>query len=97
LATIVASMAAHLHPRVCFRLPIIMAGMMLAGGRRCASAWFATAGVLGDWDRFYDCLASVGRRASSLALPLVIFVLRKFAPGPEGHLTMAVDDSPTAR
>jgi hypothetical protein len=90
-------MAAHLHPRVCFRLPIIMAGMMLAGGRRCASASFATAGVLGDWDRFYDCLASVGRRASSLALPLVIFVLRKFAPGPEGHLTMAVDDSPTAR
>jgi hypothetical protein len=97
MATIVASMASHLHPSMCFRLPIIMAGMMLAGGRRCASAWFATAGVLGDWDRFYDCLASVGRRASSLALPLIMVVLRKFAPGPDGHLTMAIDDSPTPR
>jgi hypothetical protein len=97
LATIVGSMSAYLDPRMCFRLPIIVAGIMLAGGRRVASAWFSAAGVQGDCDRFYDCLASVGRRASSMALPLVMVVLRKFAPGPDGHLTMVVDDSPTRR
>jgi hypothetical protein len=97
LATIMGSMSSYLDPRTGFRLPIIIAGIMLAGGRRVASAWFAAAGVRGDWDRFYDCLASVGRFASSMALPLVMVVLRKFAPGPEGHLTMVVDDSPTQR
>lgn len=97
LATIVVSMSRFLHPKVCFRLPIIVAGMMLAGGRRVASAWFSAAGVKGDWDRFYDCLSSVGRCASSIAMPLVTMVLRKFDPGPTGHLTLAVDDSPTAR
>jgi hypothetical protein len=70
---------------------------MLAGGRLVVSAWLSAAGVRGDWDRFYDCLVSAGRCASSMALPLFMVVLRKFAPGPDGHLTMVVDDSPTQR
>jgi len=74
-----------------------MAGMMLADDRRVAAAWFAAAGVQDDWDRFYDCLISVGRNTRSLALPLVIAVVRKFDPGPDGHLTVGGDDSPTQR
>jgi hypothetical protein len=74
-----------------------MAGMMLADDRRVAAAWFATAGVQDDWDRFYDCLISVGRRTESLALPLLIAVVRRFDPGPDGQLVLAGDDSPTRR
>ena len=65
-----------------FRLSIIMAGMMLADDRRVAAAWFAAAGVQDDWDRFYDCLISVGRRTPLLALPL-LYVRQKNLPALE--------------
>lgn len=93
----VSSMASMLDSRVAFRLSVIMAGMLLADDRRVAAAWFAAAGVQDDWDRFYDCLGSIGRNACSLALPLLIMVVRKFDPGPDGHLKAGLDDSPTGR
>ena len=71
--------------------------MMLADDRRVAASWFAAAGVGDDWDRFYDCLISIGRNASSLAVPVVIAVLRKLDPGPDGHIVIGGDDSPTKR
>jgi len=96
MATLVKSMAGMLDPRMAFRLSIIMAGMMLADDRRVAASWFAAAGVQDDWDRFYDCLISVGRNARLLALPLLIAVVKKFAVV-GGRLIVAVDDSPTQR
>jgi len=86
---LVNSMAFILDGRTDFRLSIIMAGMMLCDDRRVAAAWFATVGVQDDWDRFYDCLISVGRNCDRLALPLAVCVLQKFAPGPGGHVTVA--------
>ena len=97
MAVLVTSMASKLDARMAFRLTIIMAGMMLADDRRVAAAWFSAAGVQDDWDRFYDCLISVGRNTRFLALPLLIAVVRKFAPGRDGHMIVAVDDSPTPR
>jgi hypothetical protein len=97
LAATVSSMAGMLDARMAFRLSIVMAGMMLADDRRVAAAWFTAAGVQDDWDRFYDCLISVGRKTQPLALPLLKAVLEKFDPGPDGHLTVAIDDSPTRR
>lgn len=97
MANLIKSMASMLDARMAFRLSIIMAGMMLADDRRVAASWFAAAGVPDDWDRFYDCLISVGRKTQLLALPLLVAVVRKFAPGPEGHMIVAVDDSPTRR
>jgi len=96
MATFVKSMAGMLDPRMAFRLSIIMAGMMLADDRRVAASWFAAAGVQDDWDRFYDCLISVGRNTRLLALPLLIAVVKKFAAA-AGRLIVAVDDSPTQR
>ena len=72
MAVLVTSMASMLDARMAFRLSIIMAGMMLADDRRVAAAWFAAAGVHDDWDRFYDCLISIGGNARSLAVPVVI-------------------------
>ncbi|HQX53064.1 MAG TPA: transposase [Planctomycetaceae bacterium] len=97
MAVLVTSMAGMLDARMAFRLSIIMAGMMLADDRRVAASWFMAAGVQDDWDRFYDCLISVGRNTRLLAQPLLIAVVRKFAPGPDGHIIVAVDDSPTRR
>ena len=96
MAGLVASMASMLDARMAFRLSIIMAGMMLADDRRVAAAWFAAAGVKDDWDRFYDCLISVGRNARLLALPLLTVVVKKFA-AVRGRLIIAIDDSPTQR
>ena len=97
MASMAASMSGMLDARSAFRLSIVMAGMMLADDRRVAASWFAAAGVGDDWDRFYDCLISIGRNARALAVPVVIAVLRKFDPGPEGHITIGGDDSPTKR
>ena len=66
MAGLVTSMAGMLDARMAFRLSIFMAGMMLADDRRVAASWFMAAGVQDDWDRFYDCLISVGRRTRFL-------------------------------
>ena len=76
---------------------ITVAGMFLADDRRVAAAWFAAGGVQGDWDRFYECLMSVGKSSRSMALPLLIAVLKKFAIDPLNPLRVVMDDSPTPR
>lgn len=97
LAVLAVAMQNMLHARIGFRLPIILAGALLAQGRRTASAWFRAAGVQDDWDRFYDALVAVGKATSSLTIPLLKWVVRRFEPGSDGYWTMAVDDSPTKR
>jgi hypothetical protein len=74
-----------LDSRITFGLPIVTAGMMLAGGRRTASSWFKAAGVKDDWDRFYDLLASVSKDASSVMMPLVKLIFQRFDPGKDGY------------
>lgn len=91
------AMSRLLDSRIGFRLPIVLAGAMLAGGRRTAASWFRCAGVKDDWDRFYELLQTVGKNAASLMLPLLMFILKKFDPGDGGHWTLAIDDSPTKR
>ena len=97
IAGLAAAMSRLLDARIAFRLPIIIAGAMLAGGRRTAASWFRAAGVHDDWDRFYECLQSVGRNAAALLLPLVIGMVKRFDPGEGGYWKIAVDDSPTKR
>ena len=97
LAEATLSMSRLLDARIAFRLPIVVAGMLLAMGRRTASRWFQCAGVKDDWDRFYELLASLGRGISSLMLPLVVRIVRRFDPGPDGRWKLALDDSPTQR
>jgi hypothetical protein len=93
----VAQLQACLDGRIAFRLAIIVAGMCLADDRRTASAWFVAAGVQDDWDRFYDCLISVGRTSQKLATAVLGLIVQKFAPGLLDRITVGIDDSPTAR
>jgi len=67
LKTAVNALQVVLDPRIAFRLAIIVSGMLLAGDRRTASSWFAAGGVQDDWDRFYDCLISIGRQSRKIA------------------------------
>ena len=92
-----AGLSRLLDARLAFRLPILMAGMLLAMGRRTASRWLQCAGVKEDWDRFYELLASVGRQTGQLMLPVVRLIFRRFDPGPSGRWKLALDDSPTQR
>ena len=91
------SMKSLLDVRNGFRLPIVLAGALVARGRRTASRWFQAAGVGDDWDRFYELLGSVGKRSLTLMLPLLVWIVARFDPGPEGRWAMAIDDSPTKR
>ncbi len=97
MQTAVAVLQAVMDPRIAFRLAIIVSGMFLADDRRTASAWFAAAGVQDDWDRFYDCLISVGRTSAKLATAVLGLVVRKFAPQFGDRILLAMDDSPTSR
>jgi hypothetical protein len=80
-----------------FRLAIVIAGMFLADDRRTASAWFVAGGVQDDWDRFYDCLISVGRTSAKLATAVLGLVAEKLVPGLAERIVLGIDDTPTAR
>jgi hypothetical protein len=88
---------AVLDRRIAFRLAIVIAGMFLADDRRTASAWFVAAGVQDDWDRFYDCLITVGRISEKLATAVLGMVVQKFLPGLGDRILLGMDDSPTSR
>ena len=83
--------------RIAFRLAIVVAGMFLADDRRTASAWFVAGGVQDDWDRFYDCLISVGRTSGTLATAILGLVVQKLAPRFGDRILLGMDDSPTSR
>lgn len=97
LAAAVGAIGRRLDARIAFRLPILVAGIMLATGRRTAACWMRHAGVGDDWDRFYELLQSVGQNATSLMQPILQTIVRRIDPGPEGYWTLAIDDSPTKR
>lgn len=97
IAARVVAISRMMDSRIAFRLMIIVSGMFLADDRRVAAAWFVAGGVRDDWDRFYECLVSVGRNSRSMALPVLTAVLEKFAVDPLSPLRVAVDDSPTPR
>ena len=97
MGTVVSMLQAVMDRRIAFRLSIIVAGMFLADGRRTASAWFVAVGVQDDWDRFCDCLTSVGRTSGKLATAVLGLVVQKFAPKLGERILLGMDDSPTGR
>jgi len=97
MQTAVSVLQSVMDRRIAFRLAIIIAGMLVADDRRTASAWFAAGGVQDDWDRFYDCLKSVGRSSASLATAVLGLVVQKLAPTLGERILLGMDDSPTSR
>jgi len=88
-------LAAGLHARNRWRLPVLLVGMLFARGRRTVSTWLRAAGVSDDFRCYYYFLAPLGRKAGLLAERLVVLLLRTL-PLPE-RLLVVIDDSPTKR
>ena len=60
-------LAAGLHARNRWRLPVLMLGMLFANGRRTVTTWLRAAGISDDFDDYYYILAVVGRKTESVA------------------------------
>jgi hypothetical protein len=84
-----------LHARNRWRLPVLLAGILLASGRRTVTTWLRAAGVSDDYQDYYYFLAGVGGKSESIATQLLALVLRTL-PLPE-RVLLAIDDSPTKR
>ena len=90
-----AWLAAGLHARHRWRLPVLLSGMLFARGRRTVTTWLRAAGVSSDFADYYYFLASLGRKSESVATRLLVLVLRIVPLGE--RVLVVIDDSPTKR
>ena len=88
-------LAAGLHARNRWRLPVLLVGILFAGGRRTVTTWLRDAGISDDYQDYYYFLASVGRKCEPIASLLTVLVLQTW-PLPQ-RLLLVIDDSPTRR
>ena len=88
-------LAAGLHARNRWRLPVLLTGILFAVGRRTVTSWLRAVGVSDDFQDYYYFLAPLGRKARSVATQLFLLVLRTL-PLPD-RLLVVIDDSPTKR
>src|SRR6266446_4306619 len=88
-------LAAGLHARNRWRLPVLFGGMLFARGRRTVTTWLRAAGISTDYADYYYFLASLGRKSEWVASRLLILLLR-ILPLPQ-RLLAVIDDSPTKR
>jgi hypothetical protein len=87
--------AAGLHARNRWRLPVIMFGMLFADGRRTVTTWIRAAGVASDFQSFYYFLSAVGRKTNLVATRLLTLILRTLPLN--DRVLLVIDDSPTKR
>jgi len=90
-----AWLAAGLHARNRWRLPVLLTGILFASGRRTVTTWLRAAGVEGDFQDYYYFLTCVGRKSESIATRLVVVLLRTLPL--TKRLLLVIDDSPTKR
>ncbi len=88
-------LAAGLHARNRWRLPILLAGILFAHGRRTVTSWLRAAGVSIGFQDYYYFLAALGGKTKSVATRLLVLVLRRL-PLPD-RLLAVIDDTPTKR
>lgn len=98
LAEWISFLSEALDKRNAWRLAPLLLGVVWATGRRTASRWITAADLSDDWQRYYELLWSIGRKADSISWRLLLLAIRII---PAEHLgqfiCMAIDDSPTAR
>jgi DDE superfamily endonuclease len=92
----VTALAAPLHRRCAWRLAAVVAGILLARGRRTASSWWRAAGIGTRFRSYYYFLDSLGRKTTAVAA-VVVGLLRGPLDVPGERLLWALDDTPTQR
>ena len=90
-----AWLAAGLHGRCRWRLPILLGGILFAQGRRTVASWLRAAGLTTDFSAYYYFIAAVGRKAETIATRVLVLLLRHLPSG--DRIVLALDDTPTKR
>jgi hypothetical protein len=88
------ALAHWLHKRSAIRLPLLLAGILFAKGRRTVTSWFRAAGITTDFRNSYTTVCAVGRASDSMALTAVAAVRPLLS---RKRLVVAIDDMPTKR
>ena len=83
-------LAAGLHARNRWRLPVLLVGILFAHGRRTVTTWLRAAGVSDDFQDYYYFLAALGRKTKSVATQLLVLVLRTL-PLPDRFVSCPAD------
>jgi hypothetical protein len=94
LTSAFCALARRLHKSTAARLPLLLAGMLLARGRRTVTSWFRAAGISDDYRQGYVTLCAVGRATEHMALSVQAAVEPLLD---RQRLLTAIDDTPTAR
>jgi hypothetical protein len=94
VANAFGNLAQWLDRRSATRLPVLLLGMLFASGRRTVTSWFRGAGITEDFRQSYVTVCAVGRAADHLAISTVLAVRPLLR---NQRLTVALDDTPTAR
>jgi len=84
-----------LHGRCRWRLPLLLVGLLFAGGRRTVTAWLRAAGLQDRFRNYYYFISSVGRNTKAVAIRLLQLAIRHVPTGP--RVLLALDDTPTKR
>lgn len=95
LTSAFAHLAHWLDRRSALRLPLLLGGILFATGRRTVTSWFRACGIQDEFRPAYTTVCAAGRRADHLALSVVHAVRPALAS--RKRLTVAIDDTPTAR
>jgi len=88
------ALAHWLHKRSAARLPVLLAGILFASGRRTVTSWFRAAGIAEDFRPAYNTACAVGRETDHMAVSALHAVRPLLG---NGRLRAAIDDTPTAR
>lgn len=92
----IAVLGSALHQRSAWRLSVIIAGIVLAKGRRTVTSWFSSAGVTQRYKAFYYFIGSIGKKTEVIAT--VLFeVMVHLIYTKDKKVLMGIDDSPTER
>jgi len=94
LSSLFASLAHWLDKRTAARLPLLLAGVLFARGRRTVTSWFRAAAITDDFRQSYVTVCSVGREANHMAISVVDLVQPLVKAN---RLLVGIDDSPTQR
>jgi hypothetical protein len=88
-------LAAGLHARNRWRLPLLLLGILFAQGRRTVTTWLRAAGISDDYQDYYYFLATLGGKTKSVGTQLIALILRRVPL--TDRLLLIIDDSPTKR
>ena len=95
LTTTFTDFAQWLDRRTRKRLPPIFFGILFARGRRTCTSWFRAAAITDEFRPAYTTINAVGRKSESLAVTTLLSTVKPLLPAK--RLTVAIDDTPTAR